>query len=130
MMKAKNEYESLPENERKNTPAPEEFYMVEETEAEHDMKHLKAMVMRTLQGAAITVGIHWYWGFMPPLIIQAFTSITRLFENQLAQIHLLGSKTITRPFREEPGFMSKLTGEDPNATLEAYERKNKKKKTN
>jgi hypothetical protein len=129
-MKRKNEWDSLDEATRKKTPEPEQFYMVEETAAEHDSKKLIALVKQTLQGTAITLGIHLYWGFMPPLIIQAVTPITRLLDNQLVKIHLLGATDVKRPFREEPGFMAKLSGTDPNAELEAFERKHKKDKKN
>jgi len=120
-------YDALTVEQKKTASPPGDYYMHEETIEEFDKDKLKQMVTSTLQGTLFTVGIHWYWGFIPPLAIQGFSMLIRLFELQLVQIHILGKTDVARPFREEAGFLDKLQGKDPVAEIEAFEREQKKK---
>ncbi|KAF1330535.1 Rxlr-like protein, partial [Globisporangium splendens] len=72
------------------------------TVSEYDMRQTMNEVQKIAIGTAITIFIHWKWGFFPPLFIQTVTQPYNLFQSPLAKVTLLGQKAwgeLRRPWQ-------------------------------
>jgi len=95
---------------------PEEEMTIEE----YDFFEWKKFLNQTLMSTLITVGIHYKWEIVPPLLMQAVMGISSLMGNPLVKIHILG-KTIPRPWKEESllsSFQDVVNQPDPTANEE------------
>eukprot|EP00461_Guttulinopsis_vulgaris_P001986 UN01987 len=86
---------------------PAYIYKVEQ-EWEFDLEQVKGM--KSYMGIVITLGLHFYFGFLPALVIQAVTGPLKFFENKIAKAYLFGT-SIERPFVPEPSPLAALMGQ-------------------
>lgn len=84
--------------------------------AQYDSDAARAPIKNVPVGVAITGFIHYKWGYVPPLIIQAVMNPISLVTHPLFSIHFLGKAArgdLKRPFAEEnPASMFGLGGAD------------------
>ncbi|CAI5701505.1 hypothetical protein KXD40_002756 [Peronospora effusa] len=73
------------------------------TVAEHDQRMVVKDIQRYALGTAMTVLVHWKWGFFPPLVIQAITQPFNLFQSPVVKVTLLKEKAwgdLRRPWTD------------------------------
>ena len=81
------------------------------THKEYDLLKLQALLKQTLTTMCITVGLHVWKGFMPPLVLQSVLGMATLLSNELCSIHLFGqtvksNPALKRPFKPKSMFDS------------------------
>ncbi|KAG7388889.1 hypothetical protein PHYPSEUDO_011723 [Phytophthora pseudosyringae] len=73
------------------------------TVAEHDQRVVMKEIQRYALGTAVTVLVHWKWGFFPPLVIQTVTQPFNLFQANIVKVTLLGERAwgeLRRPWMD------------------------------
>ena len=81
--------------------------MVETTHVEYDKKQVLAVAGQTALQVAIMAGIHYKWGYLRPLFLQAILGYKTLYSMPLVQVHVLGVEaagTLARPWRPANPF--------------------------
>lgn len=77
--------------------------METQTLFEYDSAQADALRQSTLTAFAISGGLHLYFGYMPPLLLQAILSGKRLFESPLVRLYVRGEPSsnpgLQRPFK-------------------------------
>eukprot|EP00475_Leptophrys_vorax_P043834 TRINITY_DN855_c0_g1_i1.p1 TRINITY_DN855_c0_g1~~TRINITY_DN855_c0_g1_i1.p1 ORF type:complete len:236 (+),score=60.10 TRINITY_DN855_c0_g1_i1:90-710(+) len=100
-------------------PSPKAFdgangqVTVEEmTVQEYDSRFVKAAIQGVLMPFCITFGIHMYFGYAAPLVLQPTMGLFGLFTHRLARIHLLGQsdkeQELQRPWPKDPSFLDQF----------------------
>ncbi|TDH70500.1 hypothetical protein CCR75_000367 [Bremia lactucae] len=74
------------------------------TVAEHDQRAAKKELQRHVLGSAMTLLMHWKWGFFPPLVIQTVTQPFNLLKAPIVKVTLLGERAwgeLRRPWMDQ-----------------------------
>jgi hypothetical protein len=73
---------------------------------DYDLGKLRTLAQSSFTTMAITVALHAWKGFMPPLILQSVLPLAGLLQSELARIHLFGQvatasshKDLKRPWK-------------------------------
>lgn len=83
------------------------------TSQEYDKKKYGEIFNNSLMGTVIVAGIHFYFGIVPPLILQLAMKPLKLYQDPLVKAYIFGEK-VERPF-PNPSPFAALTGNQDNA---------------
>jgi len=74
----------------------------------YDLVQLRKLAQSTITPLCITLALHTWKGFMPPLILQSIIPVAGIMGSQLAKIHLLGANAakgdLKRPWKASSPF--------------------------
>ncbi|WOO86161.1 SRP-independent targeting protein 3 [Vanrija pseudolonga] len=87
--------------------------LVTTTVRDYDLEETSKAMKGLFTGIAFMAFLHLYMGYIPPLFVQALTTIKGTLESNEVKLHLWGSKPegeLSRPFKTAPGFLEQLTG--------------------
>lgn len=76
---------------------------------EHDLTRLRSVASGAITPLAITLALHLWKGFMPPIILQSVMALAGVLGSELAKIHLFGqsektNKDLKRPWKAKSPF--------------------------
>lgn len=76
---------------------------------EHDLTRLRSLASGVLTSLAITLALHLWKNFMPPIILQSVMSLAGVLGSELAKLHLFGqsektNKDLKRPWKPKSPF--------------------------
>jgi len=117
-------------------PAPDANEQMTLTHREYDLYKLRTVLKTAMTAAAVTLALHYWKGFMPPLVLQSMLAPAGVLNSELAQIHLFGKnpaklKELKRPWKPKSALsgladLKKEVQATMNAGQEGKQRKNKK----
>lgn len=77
------------------------------TITEYDLSEWNSQLKQTLMPIALMVGLHFYIGFVQPLIIQSILPLKALYSTPIFQVYVLGKKaegSLARPWKKPSPF--------------------------
>lgn len=94
------------------------------TASEYDMVKLNALIKQTLTTVVIMCGMHFYMGFVPPLLLQSYMLPLQTSQNEIIQLHTfhqneLTNSSLKRPFAAAPSPFAGLMGGSTTTANEA-----------
>lgn len=104
------------------------------TAYEYDMAELKKLINTTSIGICIVGALHYYKGFIPPLIFQSFLLPMNFYDSKLFKIYILNQPAVgnnKRPFKEENAvlkYMEQIQAQQQAKADKAAKKAEKKKK--
>jgi hypothetical protein len=107
----------------------EEPKSVTTTIVEYDRQQLRSLVRAQLMGIAMMCGMHFYFKYTNPLVIQSVIPLKSAFEGNLIKIHLLGhpaSGDLKRPWKANQGLMGAMQGGEVKTDKKSIEKAERK----
>jgi hypothetical protein len=78
------------------------------THKEYDLVQLRKIIQSVLTPLCVTLALHSWKGYMPPLVLQSVIPVAGIMGSQLAKIHLLGGNAskgeLKRPWKSGSPF--------------------------
>lgn len=90
-----------------NAPKTEPYQYKVQHEYEYDLEQIQGM--KSYSGILITLGLHFYFGFLPALVIQTFSAPLRFFESKVTRFYLFGAE-LERPTPPAPSMFANFLG--------------------
>mmetsp|Transcript_23951 Transcript_23951/g.57090 ORF Transcript_23951/g.57090 Transcript_23951/m.57090 type:complete len:169 (+) Transcript_23951:1-507(+) len=79
----------------------------EQTFLQHDVAELKKLVQQTLLGCLVVGGLHYWKGFVQPLVFQSLLIPLTVLDHQLFHLYILGRPAtgdLERPWKDDNPF--------------------------